>query len=61
MKNRVTFILTVAIILMFASQAFTQGTENQVPMMINYQGFLTDNDGTALTGSYQITGGISRD
>jgi hypothetical protein len=33
----------------------TLAQENIIPTMINYQGFLTDENGSALTGSYQIT------
>jgi hypothetical protein len=52
MKKIVYAILTVSLISMFTSSAFAQDI---VPTMINYQGFLTDQSGTALTGAYQIT------
>ena len=34
---------------------YTLAQENIVPTMINYQGFLTDETGAALNGSYKIT------
>jgi len=55
MKKPVTSLLTLTIILLFTSLVLAQGTENIVPTMINYQGFLTDEHGAALSGTYQIT------
>jgi len=45
-------IITVVILGVMTINVIAQGS---VPTMINYQGFLTDQDGTPLSGSYQIT------
>ena len=52
MKNMLTFILTMMILFIPAMDVIAQ---ESVPTMVNYQGFLTDQNGTALNGSYQIT------
>jgi hypothetical protein len=48
--SRLTFLF-VLIILVFVASLSLAG----IPKMINYQGMLTDNSGTPLTGSYNLT------
>jgi hypothetical protein len=52
MKNMLTFILTMIVMFIPAMDVLAQ---ESVPTMVNYQGFLTDQNGTPLSGTYQIT------
>jgi len=47
----ILFILIVSFIIPSA----IMGQDNSVPKLINYQGYLTDKGGKALSGNYQIT------
>jgi hypothetical protein len=55
MKKTLIFIITLAVLSIPAINGIAQDTTAIIPTMINYQGFLTDQNGMALTGSYQIT------
>jgi hypothetical protein len=48
-------LIMMVLVFYFLIVANTLAQENIVPTMLNYQGFLTDENGSALTGSYQIS------
>ena len=48
---RINKILIFSILLV----SFTLAQVNFIPSMINYQGYLTDQSGTPLSGTYQVT------
>jgi hypothetical protein len=52
MKQPVKLGIAMMLFIMMIKLASAQ---NSVPQLINYQGFLTDQDGKALTGNYQLT------
>lgn len=52
MRERINFISMTALLLIVS---FSVAVSAQVPRLINYQGRLTDKDGQALDGSYQLT------
>jgi hypothetical protein len=54
MKKILYLILSLTLMIL-SSVVFAQVENEFVPTMINYQGFLTDQTGTALSGTYQIT------
>ena len=59
MRQKIYLINIVGIVFIIATIILTTdlviAAENSVPKLINYQGFLTDKDGKALTGTYNIT------
>ena len=52
MKNKIDLGLIILLLGMVIVNAVAQ---NNVPQIINYQGFITDKDGKALNGDYKIT------
>ncbi len=55
MKRLSLLLSSLVVLMILASVAFTQVANDFIPTMINYQGFLTDQNGATLTGNYQIT------
>ena len=52
-NSKGSIVLVMVFYLLIVANTLAQ--ENIVPTMLNYQGFLTDQNGTALNGNYQIT------
>jgi len=55
MKILHVLISSLLLLMIYTTAAFAQGDESFVPTMINYQGYLTDPNGTALNGPQDIT------
>ena len=59
MKKKIVFINFILIFYLMSTNILTpvlaKTAENNVPKLINYQGYLTDQNGKALTGNYTIT------
>ena len=54
MKNLIILIFLTGMIFISAQETEAQSDSTSISKMINYQGFLTDQDGKALTGNYNI-------
>jgi len=55
MKKLHVLISSMVLLMILTSVVFAQVENDFIPQMINYQGFLTDANGTTLSGTYQIT------
>jgi len=55
MKIFIITIISLILVDLFTMNTVAQDSTSTVPQMINYQGYLTDAAGQALTGSHQIT------